>query len=158
VLGTDLPTLTMKAISPTWGWDHAGTMCMGDASNQFTGGIVASDLNKNPRLPFPDKSFDVVTCVVSVDYLNKPLDVFKEVARVLKPGGRFIISQSNRVFFTKAVSRWLALSERGRLQLIWEYFHYSQAGFGTPRAFDISATGKGADDPMYIVEATKERQ
>lgn len=33
----------------------------------------------DPKLPFPDESFDVVTCVVSVDYLNKPLEVFKEV-------------------------------------------------------------------------------
>ena len=31
-----------------------------------------------------DASFDVVTCVVSVDYLNKPLEVFKEVHRILK--------------------------------------------------------------------------
>lgn len=37
------------------------------------------DLNVDPKLPFPDESFDVVTCVVSVDYLNKPLEVFKEV-------------------------------------------------------------------------------
>lgn len=61
------------------------------------------NLNVEPKLPYADNSFDVVTCVVSVDYLIKPLEVFKEVRRVLKPGGRFIVSQSNRCFPTKAI-------------------------------------------------------
>ncbi len=34
----------------------------------------------DPKLPFPDESFDVVTCVVSVDYLTRPLEVFKEAS------------------------------------------------------------------------------
>jgi len=38
------------------------------------------DLNVDPKLPFPDESFDVVTCVVSVDYLTRPLEVFKEAS------------------------------------------------------------------------------
>ena len=31
-----------------------------------------------------------------VDYLNKPLEVFKEIRRVLRPGGKAIMSMSNR--------------------------------------------------------------
>lgn len=31
------------------------------------------DLNADPTLPYEDNSFDVITNVVSVDYLNKPL-------------------------------------------------------------------------------------
>ncbi len=38
------------------------------------------DLNIEPKLPYGDAEFDVVTCVVSVDYLNKPLEIFREVA------------------------------------------------------------------------------
>ena len=44
------------------------------------------DLNADPTLPYEDASFDIVTCVVSVDYLNKPLQVFQEIGRVLRPG------------------------------------------------------------------------
>jgi SAM-dependent methyltransferase len=48
------------------------------------------DLNSDPRLPLPDNRFDVVINTVSVDYLTRPLEVFREVSRVLKPDGLFI--------------------------------------------------------------------
>jgi hypothetical protein len=54
------------------------------------------DLNVNPKLPYDDASFDFVCNVVSVDYLNKPLEIFKEMHRVLRPGGSAIMSFSNR--------------------------------------------------------------
>ena len=51
---------------------------------------------------------------------------------------------------------WLGLGDLDRLELIGSYFHYSvKGGFGDPRAFDISPKGKGASDPMYVVEAAK---
>jgi hypothetical protein len=68
---------------------------------------VVKDLNQDPVLPFDDNSFDVVTCVVSVDYLNKPLQIFQEIGRVLRPGGECILSMSNRCFPTKAFQIWL---------------------------------------------------
>ena len=73
-------------------------------NDQLTGGFEARDLNENPKLPYADQSFDVVTCVVSIDYLIKPVEVLKEVHRVLRPGGKMIVSQSNRCFPTKAVA------------------------------------------------------
>jgi ubiquinone/menaquinone biosynthesis C-methylase UbiE len=57
---------------------------------------VVKDLNKDPALPFEANSFDKVTIVVSVDYLNKPREVFSEISRVLRPGGSALISMSNR--------------------------------------------------------------
>lgn len=51
------------------------------------------DLNQNPIFPYPDSTYDVVTCVVSVDYLTRPLEIFSEIGRVLRPGGVAIISQ-----------------------------------------------------------------
>lgn len=57
---------------------------------------VVKDLNKDPIFPFESETFDKVTCVVSIDYLNKPRQVFSEIARVLRPGGAALISMSNR--------------------------------------------------------------
>lgn len=69
--------------------------------------FVVQDLNVNPALPFPDNSFDIVTNAVSIDYLTKPLEICKEVARVLKPGGTAMFALSNRCFPTKAIGLWL---------------------------------------------------
>lgn len=67
----------------------------------------------DPRLPYEDNSFDVITNAVSVDYLAKPLEVFKEMHRVLKPGGRAIMSFSNRCFPTKGLLHEITKIRRG---------------------------------------------
>lgn len=59
------------------------------------------DLNANPKLPYPDSSFSVVLCQLSIDYLTQPLAVLKEVGRVLQPGGTVHILFSNRLFLSK---------------------------------------------------------
>ena len=79
---------------------------------------MVHDLNRNPELPFPPASFDDVVCCVSVDYLVRPLDVFAEVARVLRPGGRFVCVFSNRLFPTKAIRGWLASTDEPAFRVI----------------------------------------
>ncbi len=92
------------------------------AANPVLAEHVVHDLNVDPTLPFPDASFDDVTCCVSVDYLVRPVEVFGEVARVLRPGGRFVVTFSNRCFPTKAIRGWLATDDRGHLQIVAAYF------------------------------------
>jgi SAM-dependent methyltransferase len=125
-------------------------------NDQLTGGYKAVDLNENPNLPYDNDSFDVVTCVVSIDYLIHPLQVLQEVHRVLRPGGKMIVSQSNRCFPTKAIAMWLNMNDRAHLELINGYFQYA-GGFEPRKAFDITASvpGNVYRDPMFIVEAVK---
>ena len=59
---------------------------------------VVHNLNENPTLPFPDARFDAVMIVVSIQYLTRPFEVFEEIKRVLKPGGKCIIAMSHRLF------------------------------------------------------------
>ncbi len=40
-------------------------------------------------LPYPDSTFDVVTCRIAAHHFPDAFAFFEEVARVLKPGGRF---------------------------------------------------------------------
>lgn len=83
---------------------------------------VVHDLNRNPVLPYDDGAFDAVVCTVSVEYLTRPFEVFREVGRVLSPGGRFIVTFSNRWFPPKAITIWPDLHEFERVGLVTEYF------------------------------------
>lgn len=121
--------------------------------NEVLTEYVVQDLNVNPSLPFADNSFDVITNVVSVDYLTKPLEIFKEMQRVLKPGGLAAMSFSNRCFFTKAISIWTSTGDVDHVMIVGSYFHYT-GGFEPPQALDISPN-PGRTDPMYIVYSKK---
>lgn len=114
---------------------------------------VVQNLNKNPVLPFQDNTFDFVTCVVSTDYLTRPLEVFSEIGRVLKPGGMAIMSQSNRCFPTKAINIWLQTNDAQHIFIIGSYFHYS-GKFDPPESIDISPR-PGWSDPMFIIQGKK---
>lgn len=45
-------------------------------------------------LPFDDASFDIVTCRVAPHHFGDPQSFVNEVARVLRPGGRFVLMDS----------------------------------------------------------------
>jgi SAM-dependent methyltransferase len=85
------------------------------------------DLNANPLLPLANASIDAAAICVSVQYLQHPVAVFREVKRVLKPGGVFVITFSNRCFPTKAIAIWLNLPMGQHDRLVGLYLH--RAGF-----------------------------
>jgi ubiquinone/menaquinone biosynthesis C-methylase UbiE len=78
-------------------------------------------------LPFEDDAFDAVTCCVSVDYLVRPIEVFADVARVLRPGGHLVCTFSNRCFPTKAIRGWLTSSDEQHCEIVAEYFRLAGA-------------------------------
>jgi SAM-dependent methyltransferase len=47
------------------------------------------------RLPFVDESFDMVACLWVLEHLRQPVQTFREVRRVLRPGGHFIFLTPN---------------------------------------------------------------
>ena len=126
--------------------------------------MVLHDLNSDPRIPFGNTEFDAVVCTVSVEYLIKPIEVFKDVARVLKPGGVFICSFSERWFPSKVIKLWLELHPFERMGLVLEYFRRSEEFkvLGTesvrarPRPPDDKYAGQLAtSDPVYVVWGRK---
>jgi SAM-dependent methyltransferase len=112
---------------------------------------IVHDLNADPRMPLPDGSVDDVVCCVSVDYLTRPVEVFRDVGRVLRPGGRFVCTFSNRVFATKAIRGWLYASDEDRCRIVAEYFRWSRV-FEAPTTAVRTPRGHRGD-PLYAVWA-----
>jgi len=123
---------------------------------------VVRDLNVDPTLPFPDDSFDIVTNAVSIDYLTKPLEICKEVARVLRPGGTAMFALSNRCFPTKAIGLWLQTNDLEHVFIVGSYFHYSN-GFQKPTAVEVGpnpswAGGQSMNNAyLSVVRATVDK-
>lgn len=138
------------------------------------------DLNKaphDPRAGWPeqDMKFDTTTCVVSIDYLNHPLEVCKNLLDATNEGGTIHLAISNRCFPNKIVRRWMMLNERSRLEFVGDYLHFS--GWDKVEIVDLcardereeritgdhgtitspTAAGRliGHLDPLWIVRATK---
>ena len=79
------------------------------------------DLNESQVLPLAAATVDSVALCVSVQYLQQPVAVFREVARALRPGGSIAITFSNRCFPTKAVAIWQALASGQHQRLVALY-------------------------------------
>lgn len=111
---------------------------------------VVRDLNADPTLPFADASFDTVVCTVSIDYLTTPVAVCAEVGRVLRPGGTFALTFSNRCFPTKAIRGWLAADDRQRAAIVATYLREAGA-FAEP----VAERRESTDDPVIAVHARR---
>ena len=123
------------------------------ADNPDLDEYVVHDLNVDPRLPFADDNFDGAVVTVSIQYMIRPLEVFADVRRVLKPSAPFIVLFSNRMFPTKAVRVWQVLRDERRAELIRAYFHYAE-GYDEPIFHNLSPN-PGLSDPLYAVCARK---
>lgn len=118
---------------------------------------VVHDLNRDPRLPFEDSSFDAVVLTVSVQYLVRPVEVFAEVSRVLRDDAPFVVTFSNRMFPTKAVRIWQECSDQQRMTLVKLYMQ--QAGnFREIVAVDRTPNLPHNSDPVFLVMGRKGKE
>lgn len=155
-----------------------------DRNSQLTERRV-QDLNKDSSLStYSDASFDAVLLQLSIDYLVHPVEVLRDVSRVLVPGGLLIIrysiityltmmiimlaltsgylyavgrlSFSNRVFIDKAVAIWTGKSDIDHIELVGRYLLRSEAAFeqSSAKAYDLLPSSK-SDKVFAVVVATR---
>jgi SAM-dependent methyltransferase len=107
------------------------------------------NLNRNTTLPLADASVDAAMICVSIQYLQQPLAVLRELARILRPDAPLVISFSNRCFWTKAVAIWRALDDEGHARLVEHYLHH--AGFNRIDTRRLVEWVEDVSDPMIAV-------
>jgi ubiquinone/menaquinone biosynthesis C-methylase UbiE len=72
-----------------------------DTRNRRSPYAIRGDLD---RLPFPDESFDTIISRSVVEHLEHPDLVFTEFSRVLRPGGKVIISTPNKYDYVSLIA------------------------------------------------------
>jgi len=83
ITGVDLATEMLAQAQ-----EHAARMAMA--------GRVTFRLGNGNRLPFEDRSLDLAVSTLSLHHWADPVSVFNEIARVLRPGGAFLIADLRR--------------------------------------------------------------
>ena len=119
------------------------------AANPRLSHWFVQNFNRDPILPLPDHTVDAAMLCVSIQYLQRPLEVLKETARVLRPDGPIVIAFSNRCFWTKAVAIWRALDDDGHARLVEHYLRH--AGFTQITTHHLAAWVEDVSDPMIAV-------
>lgn len=93
--------------------------------------LVAGDVG---RLPFAASSFDAVTAVTVLCFVPNPLVMLRELARVVRPGGRVVIGELGRWSTWAALRRVRARRHGGR---------WRAARFWTRRRLSSALQGVG---------------
>jgi ubiquinone/menaquinone biosynthesis C-methylase UbiE len=88
--GRIFPLLDLCAPKETHGADIGNYLTFGKPSSTFKTFDFSAD-----RYPYDDATFDAITCIEVVEHLENPFHFLREAARILKPGGVFIVSTPN---------------------------------------------------------------
>ena len=119
LVGVDAEEVWVKQVVPAW--RRSGLAIELHAERADVG-----------ALPFADQSFDLVTCQTLLIHVKDPAGVLAEARRVLRPGGRLLVSEPNNLASTAigvaadprvpiedvmAVLRFELVCERGKLAL-----------------------------------------
>ena len=154
----DLMSSWVSHLPPEVAYGRVVGLGMNEAelvANPRLGDYVVQDLNREPRLPFGDGEFDGAGICVSIQYLTRPVEVLREVGRVLKVGAPLVITFSNRCFPTKAVRVWLTLDDDGHGRLVERYLEATGCFVGIERLDRSSERGDGSGssrgDPLFAV-------
>lgn len=123
-----------------------------DRNPHLTGGRILQDLNSEPKIDgVIEGQVDAATCVVSIDYLTRPVEVLRSLKEKMRDGGSVHLVISNRCFPTKAVRRWLMVREKERLEMVGDYLVF--AGWKDVEIVELSDGRRS--DPLWVVRGVK---
>ena len=128
-------------------------------ANPVLSARLLQDLNTDPMIPTSVAPLDAATCVVSIDYLVKPIEVLTSLRERMVPGGMVHLIISDRCFPAKAVGRWLRVGEQEKLNMVGDYLWFS--GWRDIEVLTLcdgrsggGPLGLSRNDPLWVVRGT----
>ena len=118
------------------------------------------NFNLNQEIPLDQGSVDYCLMVAAWQYLQYPENLTKEIIRILKNQGKFIIAFSNRAFWHKTPNIWTSSTEEERVKYVRKVLITN--GFNEPKIIkkfnqtNFNIFNFLNKDPFYCLIATKE--
>lgn len=119
-------------------------------------------LSDAAHLPFPDHSFDVLSCMEAVMHFPDVEAALREFRRLLRPGGFAVLSLTNRYRINAlarlptAIYQKLGLIDAGDLRIMWSYSLPAFRRMLAAAGFEIAAAhGQGLFQPNARVVLSK---
>lgn len=118
---------------------HSGIMYKGmDIAEEFRSDEIVIG-NISEAIPFEDNFFDFVFAIEVCEHTTNPFNVFREVWRVLKHGGYFVVSVPNPYHFKEII--WNVFRVPDRQGHIMSWTRQAMAEFGKTAGFELIRTG-----------------
>jgi SAM-dependent methyltransferase len=95
-------------------------------SNRSLTQSIAFNPNSELPLPFPDGYFDAVVLSENVGLLRRPVEIFREVSRVLRPEGLFAVTFLQPSYTSDLTRMWALGDDPDHLVLVDSFFEYSR--------------------------------
>ena len=106
---------------------------------------VSGELDEQPLLPFEDEAFDAALVTLDVGALRRPLEVFREVGRVLRTGGLVIVGFGPARPDPAHTRLWNEADDRERLMLAEAFLEFAGAGFTAPTSITLFQGEEGLE-------------
>ncbi len=96
----DVGEIALRSHWPVFGIDRVHSETRAAQVRTIYQGLTTADAT---ALPFPDSEFGSVVSICVIEHIPDDVRVLREVARVLKPGGKFIFSTPSAAFESNLV-------------------------------------------------------
>ena len=106
------------------------------------------------NLPYDDASFDIVTCLGSLEHFLSPPKALEEMRRVLKPDGRAVIVVPNQWFAYDVARGWIEGKGLWHGQESERYFSINEARALVGASFALTHE-EGWSPPRSLAQATR---
>lgn len=123
-----------------------------------------------PKFPQESGVYDIVVVTDGIESLTNPRDVFREIWRVMKPGGRCLVCFSSKPSKlpprTSPVKMWTTMTDEQKIWIVGSYFQYSAGpGWKMIEGYDAAQGGgqlefseEGGAETAFVVQAEKIRR